>query len=83
MKKLILFGAGQFAEVATFYFENFSDEIIEAYTVHNNYLKEDEFNGKPIIPFENIKEKYPIEKYKLFVPFNYNNTNKILESIYQ
>tara|TARA_Y100001968_G_scaffold4538_1_gene4040 strand:+ start:11963 stop:12622 length:660 start_codon:yes stop_codon:yes gene_type:complete len=83
MKKIILFGTGQFSEVATFYLENFSDEIIEAYAVHEKYITEESFKGKPLVPFEKVKEKYPTQKYKLFVPFNYNKVNRIRESLYQ
>ena len=82
MKKVILFGTGQFSEVATFYLENFSDEIIEAYTVHEKYITEESFKAKPLVPFEKVKEKYSTQKYKLFIPFNYNSVNRIRESLY-
>ena len=41
MNKIILFGTGQFAEVASYYLNNFSDFKVEAFTVHEQYIKEE------------------------------------------
>ena len=83
MKKTIIFGTGQFAEVAFFYLNKYSEDIIEAFTVNKEYFDNNTFCGRDVIPFEEIENKFPPEKYKLFVPFNYTKMNKIRENIYK
>ena len=82
MNKVILFGTGQFAEVASYYLNNFSDFKIEAFTVHEQYIKEESFLEKPVVPYEKINNFYPSSRFKLFAPFNYKRINKARESIY-
>ena len=82
MKKTIIFGTGQFAEVAFYYMEKFSDEIIEGFTVNNSFLKNNIFHNRPIISFEDIMNQCSPSEYKIFIPFNYIKMNKVRESIY-
>jgi len=67
LKKIVIFGTSIFAEVASFYFKHDSQFEIVAYTVNREHMTCKEFDGCPVIPFEEITEKYPPEKFDMFV----------------
>ena len=48
-KRLVIFGTGQFAEMATYYIERDSQEDIAAYTVDRSFFSENSFNGRPVL----------------------------------
>ena len=50
-KKLVIFGASNFAEVAHYYFTHDSPYSVAAFTVDASYLKESSFRGLPVVPF--------------------------------
>lgn len=86
MKKIIIFGLGDNAELAKYYFEN--DEKynqthkVVAFTVERKFLDRNEFNGLPVIEFEEIEKIYPIDEYYLFIAVGYTAMNEIREKIY-
>ena len=77
MAKIIIFGVGQIAELAHFYFTNDSEHEVVAFTVDSEFLKNDKFHNLPVFDFEIIEKKYPPNKYKMFLPISYNKVNKI------
>ncbi|QOP40817.1 acetyltransferase [Sulfurimonas marina] len=77
MKKLIIFGIGEQAEMAYYYFQNDSSYEVVAFTVDKEYIRDKEvLFDLPIEKFENIEEKYSIEEYELFIAIGYNKINK-------
>jgi sugar O-acyltransferase (sialic acid O-acetyltransferase NeuD family) len=81
---IIIFGTNDLAELAYFYFLNeyrlgHSDPLPIAFTVNKEYIKEDNFKGLPVIPFEDLNELYPPSEYSLFAPVA---DNKLREKIY-
>jgi sugar O-acyltransferase (sialic acid O-acetyltransferase NeuD family) len=76
LRKLIIFGAGQIAELAHFYFTHDSAYEVAAFTVDAAYMKEKEFSGLPVIPFEELTETYPPTHFSLFIALSYNKLNK-------
>ncbi len=81
-EKIIMFGTGAFAQVAYIYFTKDSPYNVIAFTVHSDHIKEKRLFDLPVIPFENIEELYPPEKYKMFVAIGYSNLNKLRAKIY-
>lgn len=77
MAKVILFGIGQVADVAYFYLKNDSPHEVVAFTVDREYIKETEHLSLPVVPFEEIKQKYPPSAYSMFVPVAYTKINKL------
>ena len=51
MKKIIVFGVGEFADIAYYYFTHDTDIEVASFTVEPGYIDEDSFNGLPVIPF--------------------------------
>ena len=53
-KHLVIFGTGEIAQLAHYYFIADSDYDVVAFTVDSKYLKDQVFCGLPVIAFENI-----------------------------
>lgn len=81
-KPLIIFGAGQIAEVAHFYFTHDSDYKVAAFTVDDAYINEDTFYQLPVIPFSQIEKVYPGSQYDMFIALSYQNLNQVREQKY-
>ncbi len=77
MKKLVIFGIGEQAEMAYYYFKNDSNYDIKAFTVNKEYLNQQTLFNLPIIEFETIENNYPNDVYELFIAIGYNKINKI------
>lgn len=80
-KKLVVFGIAEQAEVASFLFEHDSEYSVVAFTVDAEYIKEKNFNGMPVVAFEEVAKEYPPEDYDMFVAIGYTDTNKLRSSI--
>ena len=50
MKKLIIFGCGEIAQLAHLYFSRTSEYEVAGFTVDSGYLKETTFCGLPVFP---------------------------------
>ena len=82
MAKVIIFGVLDTAELAHWYLENDSEHEVVAFTVNQEYIKEDTFKGLPVVPFENLEFEYPPGQYKLFAPMTGRNMNQLREKVY-
>lgn len=76
MKKIVVFGAGRIAETAYYYLTNDSDYEIVAFTVDGAFITKDEVLGLPVVPFEEIINKYPPSEFAMFVAVGYQNLNQ-------
>src|SRR5262245_891391 len=80
MSKLIVFGCGDIARLADFYFETDSDHEVVAFTVDEAYVPAaKEFCGKPVVPFEVLENTYPPPQYQIFIALSYSKMNRIKE----
>ena len=66
-KRLIIFGSGDIAQLAHFYFSADSEYQVVAFTVDAAYIKEFTFCGLPMVAFEEITKHYPPENNDFFV----------------
>ena len=83
MAKVVIFGLLDTASLAHFYLKHDSDHEVVAFTVHRDYLPEEEsFEGLPIVPFEQIEEYYSPSEYHLFAPMTAREMNRLRESVY-
>ena len=82
MKKIIIFGPSILGEIVQHYLTIDSDYEVVAFSANQEYIKEKEFNGLPIIAFENIEKDYPPTEYSMFVAIGYQKMNKPREKIY-
>ena len=81
-KKVVIFGAGDIAQLAHFYFSTDSDYEVVGFTVDVAYLKDSVFCGLPVVPFESIQMHYSPDQYELFVALSYAKLNTIRKEKY-
>ena len=77
MKKLVLFGLGDVAELAHFYFTSESSYEVVAFTIDSAYLEVSSFCDLPVLPFEEVSQHYPPENYDLFIALGYSKINTV------
>jgi sugar O-acyltransferase (sialic acid O-acetyltransferase NeuD family) len=77
MQQIVIFGAGEIAELADFYFAHDSGFEVAGFTVDEAYLKDREFCGRPVVPFEHVTESFPPERFGLFVAVSYSMINDV------
>ena len=76
-KKLVIFGCGQLAELAYYYFQNDSAYEVIAFTTDKDYKSSAIFCGLPLVSFEEIERQYNPNNHSLFIAIGYNNLNKL------
>ncbi len=74
-KPLVIFGTGELAEVAAFYFQHDADRNVVCFTVDGAHANEDQCFDRPIVPFEDIVSAYSPESHDLFVATGYSKIN--------
>src|SRR5262245_57605125 len=79
---LVIFGAGDIAQLAHYYFSRDSDYEVVAFTVDAAYLKEERFQGLPVLPFERLAEAYPPGTHSRFVALSYSKLNAVRKEKY-
>jgi sugar O-acyltransferase (sialic acid O-acetyltransferase NeuD family) len=82
MKKVIIFGLGDNAELAHYYFSNDSDYEVVAFTVNQEYKNVDLFCGLPVIEFEDINSQYNKDDCHMFIAMGYGKMNSDRENVY-
>lgn len=82
MADIVIFGAGQTAEIASYYFENDTDHRVVAYTVDGSHLRESIFLGRPVVAFEEINQDFSIIKFSMHVAVSYQDLNKLRQIKY-
>lgn len=76
-KPLVIFGSGDIAQLAHYYFSTDSKYEVVAFTVDANYIKESEFCGLPVVAFEDVAETYPADSYDFFIALSYSKLNAV------
>ena len=71
MAKVVVFGLLDFASLTHFYLQHDSPHEVAAFTVHEQYLPEvGEFEGLPVVPFEQVEHIYDPAEYNFFAPMS-------------
>jgi sugar O-acyltransferase (sialic acid O-acetyltransferase NeuD family) len=82
MKKVVIFGIGDFARVAYVYLMKDSPHEIVGFTVHENYITENKILGLDVIPFERLEKSHPPEKFAMFIAVGYRRVNMARAEIF-
>jgi len=77
MARVIIFGAGDIARLAHYYFSTDSEHQVAAFTVDRAYITSSEFLGLPVVAFEDVERLYPAREFKMFVALSYSKMNKV------
>lgn len=82
-QKVIIFGIQDYAELAHYYLENDSSYEVAAFCVHEKYMPEErKFKGLPIVPFEEVQQRFPPGDFSFFAPMSPQKMNQLRESVY-
>jgi sugar O-acyltransferase (sialic acid O-acetyltransferase NeuD family) len=74
--KLIIFGLGEQADVANYYFTNHTSYDVVAFTVDDEYSGGQSLKrGIPVVPLSNISAVYPPDQCKAFIALGYSKMN--------
>lgn len=76
-KPLVIFGMGDIAELAHFYFSSDSDYEVVAFSVDGDYCNTPEFRNLPVVPFEKLAHRFPPDEYEIFVALGYAKINAL------
>jgi len=77
MAKIVIFGTGRGANVATRYLHDDSSHEVVAYTVDDAYADRKEFEGCPVVPFSIIEKEIPPEESQMFVLLGFQGMNTL------
>lgn len=81
-KKLIIIGAGEFAEIAYEYFTHDSQYEVVAFSVNKEYRTKQTLYNLPVVDFENLHLKYSPLEFEVFVAITYVQLNRIRTKMY-
>ena len=81
-KKLVIFGAGDIAQLAHYYFTTDSDYQVVAFTVDAAYATVTNFCGLPVIPFDTLSQYYRPSQCELFIALSYSKLNAVRKEKY-
>ena len=77
MGSIIIFGTADQAELAHFYFTQDTDYTVAAFTVDDAFVKDNTFQGLPVIPFSEITNSHPATGYQMFIAIGYSEMNHL------
>lgn len=79
-KPLVIFGAGQIAELASFYFRHDSSYQPVAFTVDRAYMQSATLLDLPVIAFDELAQSYAPGQVEIFVALSYAKVNAVRAS---
>lgn len=79
---VVIFGTGDIAQIANYYFERDGLASVSAFTVDGSHRTNESFEGKPVVAFEDILDCYPPEAFQLFIALSYTQMNRLRERKY-
>ena len=78
---LVIFGVGQIAQIAQFYFDNDSKYKVAFFVADKEFIKDSCINKIPVIEYEQFKKEQKTNETNIFVAVAYSLLNKTRESI--
>lgn len=82
-KPLVIFGSGNIAELAHYYFSSDSEYEVVGFTIDKEYINNNHFKNLPVVPFENILSTFPPDRCDFFVALSYAKLNSVRKEKYE
>jgi len=82
VKRLVIFGLTENAQLAFYYFSSEGKYEISAFTVDSEYLTHNKLLGLPVVPAEELRTIYPPEESTMFVGLSYGEMNQNRGAVY-
>ncbi len=83
MAKLVIFGTGDIAQIARYYFDTDSEHEVVAFTVDGDYKDADRYDGLPLVAFEEVAAVYPPGDHRMFIALSYARMNRLRAEKYE
>jgi len=81
-KKLVIFGTGEMAEMALYYFSHDSLYEVIAFAADDAYVEQNSFKQLPLIPLSRLVDTYPPEEFEAHVALSYRKMNRTRDEKY-
>ena len=75
--KIIIFGTGEIADLAYFYFNNDSDYTVAAFSCDDEFVEDNLHYGLPLVPLSQLTKEFPPDDYNAHVALSYNKLNQV------
>lgn len=82
-RPLLVFGAGDIAQLAAFYFAHDGGREVAAFTVDPDYLQGDAFEGRPLLAWEEAVAAFPPASHDAFVALSYARRNSVRQAKFE
>tara|TARA_Y100001958_G_C21247489_1_gene578862 strand:+ start:632 stop:1219 length:588 start_codon:yes stop_codon:yes gene_type:complete len=83
MKKLIIYGIGEYAEIAHYYFQSEGIYNVECFVVDKEFYEEKRFLGLEVKTFDEIENNISqFNDYKFFVAIGFSNQNTNRKNVF-
>jgi sugar O-acyltransferase (sialic acid O-acetyltransferase NeuD family) len=76
-RRIVIVGAGEFAEIACEYFTHDSPYDVAGFAVESEYLTRSEIFGLPVVDFDTIEQRFPAAEHGVFVAVTYTQFNRL------
>src|SRR4029453_10332291 len=83
MARLVIFGTGDIARLANFYFTRDSPHEVVAFTVDAEYRGRGLFEGLPLVRSSEVLSRFPPGEHEMFVAISYARMNQIRAAKYE
>jgi sugar O-acyltransferase (sialic acid O-acetyltransferase NeuD family) len=81
--RLVIFGCGELAEVAHYYFSTDSKYTVEGFVVDEEFQNVGNFCGLPVEKSSDCKSSFPPDKFQMFIAVGYTKMNEVRERKYE
>lgn len=76
-RDLLIFGTGDIAQLAHYYFSRDSQYRVRGFAVDSAYLKDNVFEGLPVVPFEEAARHFNPAQVDCFIALSYSGLNAL------
>jgi sugar O-acyltransferase (sialic acid O-acetyltransferase NeuD family) len=83
MRKIVIVGAGETAELAYDYFSNDTNYEVAAFSVESPFIVKESLFGKPIVPVESLEDAFSPANYLAFVAISYTKLNRVRRKLFE
>lgn len=77
MAKVVVFGVGQWAELAHFYLTHDSPHEVAGFTLDAEYIEDREYKGLPVVPYDEVEQHFAPAEFKMFIPMSFKRMNHV------
>jgi sugar O-acyltransferase (sialic acid O-acetyltransferase NeuD family) len=81
--KIVIIGAGEFAQIAYEYFTHDSPYEVVAFSAEKRFIDKNELLGLPVVPFEELEQFYSPKDYGVYVAVTYTQLNRVRTRLYR